>query len=446
MSRPETTVPTPRALARVAAVGVFACLAFASPAARADLPERSLHLGVYGGAHFVLDDWDLHERGNSQVRPKDSAVVGLRIGGHVLRWLVVEGGLGVVPFFSTSGGRNLALLYDVDALFTYPVGDWGPYLAIGGGGYSNVSGSHGDDSDYQLHYGVGIRGVLLGWLGLRLELRHVMTDGSEAEGGNIASNLLLISAIDFTVLGRGAPPPAADTDGDGIPDTGDLCPAVAGHRSAQGCPDRDGDGIVDSKDRCPDLRGNAKADGCPDRDGDGVLDPQDACPDEAGPKGYGGCPDTDGDGIIDKNDQCPKVKGTVDLKGCPPKPVVIPKDVVARFNGRLEGIVFRSGSAKILKKSFKVLDKAAATLKAWPTLRVRIEGHTDDRGKKANNLRLSRKRAESVRTYLIQRGVAAERLVAEGHGPNRPVVPNKTAAGRAKNRRIELRIIPAEKP
>ena len=110
-----------------------------------------------------------------------------------------------------------------------------------------------------------------------------------------------------------------DSDGDGISDSDDDCPEVAGLAAFNGCPDSDGDGIEDSKDDCPTVAGLKSLNGCPDADGDGVSDADDTCPDEAGPAANNGCPwpDTDGDGVLDKDDVCPDVPGTVANNGCP---------------------------------------------------------------------------------------------------------------------------------
>lgn len=114
-----------------------------------------------------------------------------------------------------------------------------------------------------------------------------------------------------------------DSDGDGLADPDDHCPQVPGIVSKQGCPnaDRDGDGILDEDDLCPQTPGIPIFRGCPDTDQDGIPDHQDMCPDRFGPKLRQGCPnsdiDADGDGTPDKIDMCPMVAGVAFLKGCP---------------------------------------------------------------------------------------------------------------------------------
>lgn len=114
---------------------------------------------------------------------------------------------------------------------------------------------------------------------------------------------------------KGCPWP--DRDADGTLDKDDQCPDIAGKKDLQGCPDRDDDGVRDTDDRCPDIAGLKDLQGCPDRDLDGVADLDDQCPDKAGDKAHFGCPDSDGDGIFDNEDACVDVKGLVENKGCP---------------------------------------------------------------------------------------------------------------------------------
>ncbi len=106
-----------------------------------------------------------------------------------------------------------------------------------------------------------------------------------------------------------------DRDQDGVLDTLDECPDMAGLPSLKGCPDKDNDGFADKDDQCPDIAG--KLLGCPDTDSDSIADQDDLCPTMAGPRNTKGCPDTDGDGIADLEDECPDVKGTLALRGCP---------------------------------------------------------------------------------------------------------------------------------
>jgi outer membrane protein OmpA-like peptidoglycan-associated protein len=238
-----------------------------------------------------------------------------------------------------------------------------------------------------------------------------------------------------------------DADGDGIPDKHDRCPQEPedsdGFQDSDGCPepDNDGDGIPDGQDQCPNAAGPKERGGCPDSDGDGVPDSQDLCPLKPGPKGYDGCPDADGDEVPDNVDKCPEQLGTPEADGCPidsPPLVVIESDRI-RIKGN---ILFETGAANIQKQSLKLLDEVAIVLARNPELGpVLIEGHTDNVGSDTLNLNLSQKRAQSVVDYLISKGIESKRLRAKGFGESQPIATNTTALGRAKNRRVDFRLI-----
>ena len=202
--------------------------------------------------------------------------------------------------------------------------------------------------------------------------------------------------------------------------------------------DRDGDGVVDSLDACPDQAGTAALQGCPDRDGDGIADKDDKCPDVAGLAKYNGCPipDTDKDGINDEEDKCPKEAGPASNFGCP----VIDVVVVEKINKAAKNIFFATGSSKLLAKSYKSLKEVAQLLKDSSTYKIDINGYTDITGSPEKNQVLSENRANSVKQFLISNGVDESRITATGHGINDPIADNKTAAGRAKNRRVEMKL------
>ena len=233
-----------------------------------------------------------------------------------------------------------------------------------------------------------------------------------------------------------------DTDGDGIPDADDACPNEKGTVEMKGCPDKDGDGIADKDDACPNEKGPASAKGCPDRDGDGIADKEDACPDGRGPAATKGCPDTDGDGILDKDDKCPNVFGTAANHGCPDVALDVTQkaEVQKKLSFAAKNIFFETGSDAIKKESYDDLDSVASILKQYDFLKVSVEGHTDNVGPDKVNVDLSNQRAGAVVKYLIARGILPTRLTALGYGPYKPVADNKTAEGRAKNRRVEINI------
>ena len=231
-----------------------------------------------------------------------------------------------------------------------------------------------------------------------------------------------------------------DRDSDGITDTLDACPDQAGPASLSGCPDRDGDNIADKDDSCPDVAGLAKYKGCPipDTDKDGINDEEDKCPDVAGVARYQGCPipDTDKDGVNDEEDKCPNEIGLASNFGCPE----IPMEVVEKINLAARNIFFATGSSKLLAKSYSSLNNVVKILQDNPSYKVDIAGHTDTTGSAEKNHVLSHDRANAVKAYLISKSVDESRIKSEGFGFTRPIASNKTAAGKAKNRRVEMKL------
>jgi outer membrane protein OmpA-like peptidoglycan-associated protein len=243
-------------------------------------------------------------------------------------------------------------------------------------------------------------------------------------------------------------PVAKDTDGDGVPDDIDRCPLDPedkdGFQDEDGCPDpdNDGDGIVDRADACPNEPGPLESRGCPvlDRDGDGVPDAEDGCPDVAGPKENGGCPDgdRDNDGTVDRLDRCPDKFGPPP-DGCPRLYTLL--EVKKEKIEIKQQVHFATAKFRVLPDSFPLLAQVAQVLADFPKMRVSIEGHTDNVGGEAANMRLSQRRAEAVRDHLVSKGISPARLEAVGYGPTKPIASNKTARGKAQNRRTEFRIV-----
>ena len=227
-----------------------------------------------------------------------------------------------------------------------------------------------------------------------------------------------------------------DTDGDGIPDTKDRCPEEAGSEELQGCPDADGDGVSDIDDACPNKAGNAEMNGCPDSDGDGVADNVDRCPEVEGDEANAGCPwaDSDGDGVPDKDDSCPDVAGTIENSGCPADPT----DLINFSNNDDNRILFKASSSKLDAGDKKILDKLVGLLGEYETASIIIEGHASSDGSKSYNQKLSEQRAASVKAYLLEKGIANDRLSTIGYGESKPIGNNSTAKGRADNRRVNI--------
>ena len=230
-----------------------------------------------------------------------------------------------------------------------------------------------------------------------------------------------------------------DTDGDGIEDAKDDCPNEAGLAEMNGCPDTDGDGVADKNDDCPSVAGLKALAGCPDADSDGVADGKDKCPNEAGPVANNGCPwpDTDKDGVLDKDDKCPNEAGTVANNGCPEAPT---EEVIATLNSYAKTILFDTGKSSFKQQTYPVLQAITAILKEYPKSNFSIEGHTDSVGSKSLNQKLSEKRANAVKDYLVENGIEAGRLTAYGFGEDYPIDSNATRAGRANNRRVEVKL------
>lgn len=328
-----------------------------------------------------------------------------------------------------------------------------PYLHIGGG-YTWVD----QQGNGTVNGGVGINFWFNDNVGLTVQstYKHTFEDPAEA---NVPRHIQHFAGLTFKFGGK-------DTDGDGIYDKYDECPDVAGPKQFNGCPDTDGDGIIDKNDECADVAGLKEFNGCPDTDGDGIADKNDACPDVAGPKELQGCPDkdsdgiadkddkcpdvkgpkenagcpwpdTDGDGVLDKDDKCPTVKGTAANSGCPE----VTEEVIKKLNDYAKTILFNSGKSSFKNETMPVLNAMLAIFKEYPQAKFSLEGHTDGDGTAAFNQKLSEERAYAVKEFLINGGIASDRLDSKGFGESKPIASNKTAKGKALNRRVEVKLI-----
>lgn len=254
--------------------------------------------------------------------------------------------------------------------------------------------------------------------------------------------------------------PDLDNDKDGVPDIKDKCPNEAedkdGYKDDDGCPDldNDGDGIQDSRDQCPglpeDFDGFEDHDGCPDidNDKDSAPDSLDKCPNDPedmdGFQDKDGCPDIDNDqdGVPDLKDKCPNVPGLPQNYGCPPdtvKPVQpVKREIDFPKQQVLYGVDFRKGTAELTFESYQFMDPIVQKMKTYLEVEIELHGHTDGMDGLEKSMALSQMRTEAVRQYFIAKGITPERIRAVGFGSSSPIADNKTAAGRSKNRRIEM--------
>ncbi|HKJ07205.1 MAG TPA: OmpA family protein, partial [Flavobacteriaceae bacterium] len=163
-------------------------------------------------------------------------------------------------------------------------------------------------------------------------------------------------------------------------------------------------------------------------------DKDDECPNVAGT--VNGCPDTDGDGVADKDDECVDVAGSAANNGCPE----VTDEDMTKIEELFETVYFHFDKATLKPSAEEKLDENVTIMNKYQNTKFFIEGHTDSIGSNAYNLDLSERRAASVKNYLISKGVSASNLESKGYGETQPIDTNDTDAGRAKNRRVEVKL------
>lgn len=418
--------------------------------ARAELTWPKLTLATFAGASNTDPTYAV-----------DSGVpFGVRGGFTVSKYFGLEGSYGKT--YGTGrrvASRNFPLdQYGIDLLLNaFPNSRINPYLL---GGWAQISLD--EPKHVVLHMtgvevGGGLKIRLFRETGARWDLRldardtFVRNVAPLADAGDRKHNFFFTAGISMTLAN-----PERDTDGDGVLDRFDKCPGTVRGASVDpfGCPlDYDDDGVPDGLDQCPSTPRGAivDANGCPsDSDGDGVMDGIDLCNDT--PKGVlvdaAGCEkDTDGDGVFDGLDKCPGTppRVMVDEFGCPLTPTVSATELDFLDSGSLvlDQVHFRTGSATLLPDSYPSLDEAGAMLVKWPEVQVEIGGYTDSQGSEEKNRMLSETRAKAVLAYLLKKfpSLDGARFRAVGYGEADPVATNDTAAGRAKNRRVEFKVL-----
>ncbi len=408
-------------------------------------PEAGLlELGIFVGALFPSKDHNIlledkaHQEYGSLV-PE----VGLRVGYYPLSFLgaELEGAVGKGSVDDESATMLAGRGHVVGQL---PFWSVTPFVLGGFGRLAMHSDPLGNDGDPAYHFGAGVKVPVNEMLSVRLDLRDNLTQKYNAKPDTLTHHPEIQLGLTGTFGRSSKPEGPKDRDGDGFDDGKDRCPDEPGV-APDGCPvkDSDGDGVPDPQDQCPEAAGPAPT-GCPvdDSDGDGFDDSKDQCPDVKG-IAPDGCPDEDPDkdGVLGKADKCPNEpetkNGFQDDDGCPDE---VP-DAVKKFTGVIEGIQFDTGLATIRASSKPTLDQAAAVLSEHPSLRVLITGHTDTDGTRDRNMKLSADRAESVKAYLVIKGIDAGRVETRGAGPDEPIADNATAEGKQKNRRIEFKLL-----
>lgn len=349
---------------------------------------------------------------------------------------------------------DLNVKYDLNKLFG-ETGWFDPYVYVGGSYASLDAQGSNSVSEGMLGYGVGFNTWINDNFGINFQTgtkenfadkipSHYQSSlgvvfrfgGKDTDGDGIFDKEDACPEVAGLKEFNGCP----DADGDGIKDSDDACPNVAGLASLNGCPDADGDGIADKDDMCPNAKGTKANNGCPDSDGDGVLDKDDKCANVAGPKANGGCPwpDTDGDGVLDKDDNCVNEAGPASNNGCPEPVITEVKE--AEIGSFAKSILFNSGRSSFKNGVSEKLDGIVAIMNQFPKANFAISGHTDSTGSASLNAKLSQKRADAVMNYLSSKGIDASRLTAKGYGEDNPIDSNKTRAGRANNRRVEIKV------
>ena len=279
-----------------------------------------------------------------------------------------------------------------------------------------------------------------------------------------------------------------DRDGDGITDSKDDCPDEKGLAIFNGCPDRDSDGVMDRNDDCPDTKGLAQYNGCPDTDGDNIIDKVDECPTVYGIAELKGCPAAEltyfnvetqvekvkqGGGVYSYGNAVETKTAKFKLEGYnadtvktvfvtapnlrgknayreadgffrfakEAEVVILKEEEKQVMKKAFENLEYKTNSEVILSSSFSGLDELANLMGTNANWKLRISGHTDNVGARTANMTLSKRRAESVKKYLVSKGIAADRFEVMYFGPDQPIAPNNTEDGRARNRRVEMLIV-----
>jgi len=377
---------------------VIAALLAAIPIHHADADEE-LELGGFAGIHMFNDDNELGQDDYAAAGSlENAAAFGVRVARAFADMVSAEGELAIVPSNMRIEDVDVVVFgWRVQGLY-HPVklDRFEPFALFGVGGSTAASSDldlFDNDTDLVVHAGLGLKVALGDNWGVRLDGRLALPPSSDSESVTADGEILLGLYKGFGPPAPPPPPAPPCPPAQAAPDPADPRDGVE-TRAEKGPPpapmpaDGDGDGLMDDKDRCPKQPETANG-----------FDDGDGCPDEVPPE-------------------------------------------VKKLTGVISGIEFAQGtSVQLAPGSSAVLDEAVAMLKKYPTVRIEISGHTDSSGDGAQNRALSQKRADAVRDYLIQRGIAAGRLDSKGYGSDFPIGNNATPEGKAQNRRVEFKLL-----
>ncbi len=365
--------------------------------------RKAVELSVYAGGLFPASDHNFQDEAMAHQEIGTAPVLGLRAGYFPFRFIGAELEAGVGRTTSADDETLTLVSARAHVVLQLPYGRFTPFALAGAGRWWTRSSSLGNDADPVVHFGLGLKYALSERIGLRVDLRDSLSQATDTMEDESAHHPEILVGLSFNMRGQGKSPALVLSEPEREPEPAQVVAVPL---------DSDGDGVADTSDQCPQLAGIAPH-GCPDQDNDGLIGAADKCPEH---------PET--------------VNGFMDEDGCPDtKPAA-----VKQFEGAIEGITFRSGKAVIRRRSYPTLDGAIKVLEEYPSLRLRIHGHADSTGTAQANLTLSEKRAEAVADYFIAKGVDAARMETTGHGMTQ-AQSAETRAGRAQDRRIAFEII-----